>query len=126
MTVADPDISSIGRYFTRKNSNWSDSEAFLENFFSMQASYLTDKLRGSKGFVILNDIYDAYGFDLDTEAGITVGKVYDRNGDNRIDVVWKKVLIPDEFGNMEDAYYVDWPGLEIIYGKGDPHRSIAT
>lgn len=124
ITVADPDISSIGRYFTRKNDNWSESEAFLQDFWQMQASYLTDKLRGTKGYVLLNEIYNAYGFDEDTEAGITVGKVYEPHGDNRIDVVWKKTQLFDEFGNVEDAYYIDWPGLEIIYGKGAGHRSI--
>lgn len=126
ITVADPDISSIGRYFTRRNGNWSESEAFLNNFFSMQSSYLTDLLR-ARGFVLLNDIYDALGFEKDTEAGIVVGKVYDRDSDdNRITITWKKVTLPDEFGNYEDAWYIDFPGLEIIYGLGAGHRSIAT
>lgn len=126
ITVADPDISSIGRYFTRKNDNWSESEAFLNNFFSMQSSYLTDLLRG-RGFVLLNDIYDALGFDKDTEAGIVVGKVYDRNSDdNRIIITWKKTKLMDEFGNFEDAWYLDFPGLEIIYGRGAEHRSIVA
>ena len=126
ITVADPDISSIGRYFTRRNDNWSESEAFLNNFFSMQSSYLTDLLR-ARAFVLLNDIYDALGFENDTEAGIVVGKVYDRDSDdNRITITWKKVTLPDEFGNYEDAWYIDFPGLEIIYGLGAGHRSIAA
>lgn len=126
VTVSDPDVSSIGRYFTRKNGNWSESEAFLNDFFSMQQSYLTDLLR-AKGYVILNDIYKVLGFDEDTEAGIVVGKVYDRDSDdNRIWIKWHKTTLMDEFGNLEDAYYVDFPGLEIIYGKGAAHRSIAA
>ena len=126
ITVADPDISTVGRYFTRKNDNWSDSEAFLNNFFSMQACYLTDLLR-ARGFVLLNDIYDCLGFDKDTEAGIVVGKVYNRDSDdNRIEITWHKTKLPDEFGNFEDAWYLDFPGLEIIYGRGAEHRSIAS
>ena len=124
ITVADPDISSIGRYFVKGNDNWSNSESFVNDFFSLQQSYLTDLLR-ARGFVLLNDIYDCLGFQKDTEAGIVVGKVYDRNSDdNYIQITWKKTLIPDEFGNYEDAYYVDFPGLDIIYGKGAGHRSL--
>ena len=126
VTVADPDVSSIGRYFTKSNSNWSDSESFLNNFFSMQMSYATDLLR-AKGFVILNDLYKLLGFEMDTEEGIVVGKVYDRNKsmeENSITFTWYKTNILDEFGNTEEAYYVDFPGLEIIYGNGAKHNSI--
>ena len=126
VTVADPDVSSIGRYFTRKNGNWSESEAFLNNFFSLQESYLTDLLK-AKGFVTLNDIYKTLDFEEDTEAGIVVGKVYDAaSDDNRIHITWHKTIIMDEFGNREDAYYLDFPTLDIIYGKGAEHRSIAA
>ena len=126
VTVADPDVSSIGRYFTKSNNNWSESESFINNFFGMQMSYATDLLRG-KGFVILNDLYKLLGFEMDTEEGIVVGKVYDRNKsmeENSITFTWYKTHILDEFGNAEDAYYVDFPGLEIIYGNGAAHRSI--
>jgi len=126
VTVSDPDVSSIGRYFTKSNSNWSDSESFLNNFFSMQMSYATDLLR-AKGFVILNDLYKLLGFEMDTEEGIVVGKVYDRNKsmeENSITFTWYKTHILDEFGNTEEAYYVDFPGLEIIYGNGAKHNSI--
>ena len=126
VTVADPDVTSIGRYFTRKNSNWSDSESFVNNFFSMQMSYATDLLR-AKGFITLNDLYDLVDFQTDTEAGITVGKVYNRNAtpeENSITFTWHKTHLLDEFGNPEEAYYVDFPGLYIIYGKGEEHRSL--
>ena len=126
ITVADPDISSIGRYLTRSNPNWSDSEAFMDNFFSLQMSYATDALR-ARGFTVLNNLYDLFDFEKDTEAGIVVGKVFDRNAtpeENSIKITWKKVKLPDQYGNLDDAYYVDFPGLEIIYGAGAQHRSI--
>lgn len=126
ITVADPDISSIGRYMTSSNDQWSDSESFMNNFFSMQMSYATDLLR-AKGFVTLNDLYDLVGFQEDTEAGIVVGKVFDRNKsmeENSITITWVKTKLLDEFGNPMDAYYVDFPGLEIIYGAGAAHRSL--
>lgn len=132
ITVADPDVTTIGRYFTKSNPNFSASDSFVNDFFDMQQRYLTDKLNGigfgnSGGFVLLNDIYDALGFELDTEAGITVGKIYDRDScDNQIIISRRKKKILDEYGNPEEVWYVDFPGLEIIYGKGKEHRSITT
>lgn len=129
ITVADPDITTIGRYFTKSNPNFSFSDSFVNNFLDMQQRYLTDKLNGigfgnRGGFILLNDIYDALGFEQDTQAGIVVGKVYERDGDNQIIISRKKVKLPDEYGNYEDAWYLDFPGLEIIYGEGAKHRSI--
>lgn len=126
ITVADPDVSSIGRYLTEKNGNFSRSESFMKDVCRMKDAYLTDKLKG-KGYLVLNDIYEEYDFPEDTEAGVVVGKVYDPNSnDNYIQTILKEVTIPDEFGNYEKAWYVDWDGLEIIYGKGAGHRSIAN
>lgn len=132
VTVADPDISSIGRYITSDNDNWSNSDSFMEMFFDAQQAMLTDKLNGigygnRGGFIILNDIYDALGLKQDTEEGVTIGKVYERGGDNQIIINRYKTQIPDEFGNMRDAWYVDFPGLYIIYGnKAALHRSIVN
>ena len=123
ITVADPDISSIGRYLTSKNKNFSKSEAFMENLIRMKDAQMND-LIASQGFCVMNDLYYEWDFDTDTQEGITVGKVYDPNDPVGIQTTWKKVRIPNEYGGYEDAYYLDWPGLEVIYGKGAEHRSI--
>lgn len=125
ITVADPDISSIGRYLTEKNGNFSKSNTFMDDVVRMKDAYLTDKLK-AKGYITVNDIYEEWDFDEDTEAGMVVGKVYDPSSDdNYIQTRYVKKNIPDEFGNYEEAWYLDWDGLEIIYGKGAGHRSIA-
>lgn len=125
ITVADPDITSIGRYVTAKNGNFSASESFMNDVVAIKDRYLTDLLT-RKGFITLNEIYYEWDFEEDTEAGMTVGKVYVPDGDNYIHTNLRKTRIPDEFGNYEEAWYVDWSGLEIIYGKGAGHRSIAN
>ncbi len=130
ITVADPDITTIGRYITSDNAFWSNSDSCMNMFFDAQQAVLTDKLNGigygnRGGFVMLNDIYDALGLTQDTEEGLTIGKVYEHGGDNQIIINRYKTQIPDEFGNARDVWYVDFPGLYIIYGnKAAPHKNI--
>ena len=123
ITVADPDISTIGRYLTPTNGNFSKSEAFMENLIRMKDAQLNDFMMAN-GFIVVNNIYEEWGFETDTESGMTVGKVYNPDDNVGIYTTWRKETLLNDVGKPVDAYYLDWPGLEIIYGKGAKHRSI--
>ena len=122
ITVADPDIEGIGRYFTKSNSQWNDSQDYVEFLFSIAQSTLTDLYRAKKcGFITLNEIYAELGFE-ESPDGLVLGKVYNHSlpvddEQNKVEIKYKKVKIPDEYGNYEDAYYVWFPGITEIYSQ---------
>lgn len=122
ITVADPDIEGIGRYFTKSNPQWNDSESYVEYIFSIAQARLTDVYRSKKcGFITLNEIYAELDFE-ESPDGLVLGKVYDNSlpvedEQNSVTIKYKKVKIPNEFGNYEDAYYVWFPGITEIYSQ---------
>ena len=122
ITVADPDIEGIGRYFTKSNPQWNNSESYVEYIFSIAQSTLTDLYRAKKcGFITLNEIYAELDFE-ESPDGLVLGKVYDNSlpvedEQNKVEIRYKKVKIPNEYGNYEDAYYVWFPGITEIYSQ---------
>lgn len=118
ITVADPNIAGVGKYLTRTNPNWSDSDTYMEYFFQMVKAELTDRFRSDPaGFMNLNTMYDEFKFKK-TGDGLVLGQLYDYSksaSDNQIEITWTKVRLLDENGNPEDAWYVDFPAVTQIY-----------
>lgn len=116
--VADLKASGYLRYFTRSNPNWEDNSDFVDMFLQAQQNYANDKLR-AVGHLTLNEVYDMLGMP-DTRAGMVVGWIYDLdhpNGDNYVEFDIKKVYLPDERGEYEEAYAIDFNVDGNIYDK---------
>ena len=117
--VADPNITNdYIKYFTRSNPYWDDTPDYVELFLRSQQNYANDRLKVDK-VLTLNDVYDSLGFQK-TKAGMVVGWVFDENnedGDNFIEFNVHKVYIPNEYGEEELAYAIDFNVDGNIYNK---------
>jgi hypothetical protein len=75
--------SGYSKIFDETNVHWKDSAVYNRMFLDSVEREANDKLR-IRGFLFLNEVYDALGFDH-TAAGQIVGWVYDSSrGDSRI------------------------------------------
>lgn len=85
-TVPTNAISPYNVLFHSNNRNWNSTPEYNIIFLRCQQNNLTDKLR-SQGFLLLNDMYDALGFDR-TKAGCVVGWLADPKygGDGYVDL----------------------------------------
>lgn len=116
--VADPNASGYVKYFTRSNPYWEDDSSYVEMFLRAQQNYANDKLKADK-HLTLNAVYDMLGF-KENKAGMVVGWIYDLdhpNGDNYVEFDLKKVLLPNEQGEYEEAYAIDFNVDGNIYNK---------
>ena len=117
--VADPTVTNeYVKYFTRTNPYWDDTPDYVEMFLRAQQNYANDRLKIEKALT-LNDVYDSLGFQK-TKAGMVVGWVLDENnedGDNFIEFHVRKVYIPNEHGEDELAYAIDFNVDGNIYNK---------
>lgn len=116
--VADPNASGYMKYFTRSNPNWESNPDYIEMFLNSQLNYLNDKLK-AVGHLTLNEVYSALGME-DTKAGMVVGWIYDLkhpNGDNYVEFDVKKVHLPNDRGEYEEAYAIDFNVDGNIYDK---------
>ena len=117
--VADPNVTNdYIKYFTRSNPYWDDTAYYVELFLRSQQNYANDRLKVDK-VLTLNDVYDSLGFQK-TKAGMVVGWVFDENnedGDNFIEFNVRKVYIPNEYGEEELAYAIDFNVDGNIYNK---------
>lgn len=117
--VADPTVTNeYVKYFTRTNPYWDDTPDYVEMFLRAQQNYANDRLKIDKALT-LNDVYDSLGFQK-TKAGMVVGWVLDENnedGDNFIEFHVHKVYIPNEYGEDELAYAIDFNVDGNIYNK---------
>ena len=117
--VADPNVTNdYIKYFTRSNPYWDDTPDYVELFLRSQQNYANDRLKVDK-VLTLNDVYDSLGFQK-TKAGMVVGWVFDENnedGDNFIEFNVRKVYIPNEYGEDELAYAIDFNVDGNIYNK---------
>lgn len=117
--VADPTVTNeYVKYFTRTNPYWDDTPDYVEMFLRAQQNYANDRLKIEKALT-LNDVYDSLGFQK-TKAGMVVGWVLDENnedGDNFIEFHVHKVYIPNEYGEDELAYAIDFNVDGNIYNK---------
>lgn len=116
--VADPNASDYVKYFTKANPYWENNPEYIEMFLRAQQNYANDKLKAA-GHLTLNEVYDMLGMQ-DTKAGMVVGWIYDLNhpnGDNYVEFDVKKVYLPDELGDYEEAYAIDFNADGNIYNK---------
>lgn len=83
----DPNnLSVYARIYHEGNKGWDENPEFSLVFLRRQQSYFNEVLQ-SRGYVLLNEVYEALGF-TPTEVGGNVGWVYDEQnpvGDNFID-----------------------------------------
>lgn len=86
-TTADNlQYSDFAKIFDETNPNWTKNPEYNLMFLKGQQAALNNRLQ-SRGFLFLNEVYTALGFD-ETQAGHEVGWIYDEkqpNGDNFID-----------------------------------------
>lgn len=119
INVADGVESGYVRYFTKTNPYWDNDPNRRELFFRSQQHYANDKLRAF-GHVTLNQVYDMLGFN-DSKAGMVVGWIFDRNdnpvGDNYVEFDIKEVYLPNELGQNELAYAIDFNVDGNIYDR---------
>lgn len=87
VNICDSDGYSIySRFFDSSCKEWEDDPEYNLMFLQQQQRYANDLLR-TKGFLTLNTVYEALGFQP-TRAGMVVGWVYDEKnpiGDNYVD-----------------------------------------
>lgn len=85
--TADPNCASeYARFFDEYARGWDKDAEYNLTFLLQQQSYFNDLLK-SRGYVYLNEVYDALGIDR-SRAGQIVGWVYNEEnpvGDNYID-----------------------------------------
>lgn len=117
--VADPTVTNeYVKYFTRTNPYWDDTPDYVEMFLRAQQNYANDRLKIEKALT-LNDVYDSLGFQK-TKAGMVVGWVLNEDnddGDNYVEFHVRKVYIPNEYGEEELAYAIDFNVDGNIYNK---------
>lgn len=95
--------SEYAKFYDSNCTSWTNDPEMNLYFLQSQERYANDKLR-AKGFLYLNDVYEALGI-KETIAGQIVGWIYDTenpNGDNRITFGMHNVNIAgyrDEFAN---------------------------
>ena len=110
--VTGPDLSGYARYFaygesTAAEPNIDYNEMFLKG---MQKTY--NQMLKLKGVVFLNEVYESLGYKR-TEAGQSVGWIYDRenddHGDNYIDFRIEEVYreCPDRPGTFDKVIIID-------------------
>ena len=87
VNVLDPNkISDYARVWDDGNNGWTKNPEYNLAFLKSQQNYFNDLLK-ARGYVFLNEVYDALGFPY-TQAGQIVGWIYDEEnpiGDNFID-----------------------------------------
>ena len=109
--VADPGAENdYMRYFTRTNPNWENDPDYVEMFIRAQQNYANDLLR-VKGFVALNEVYRALGFEENLDNGLVCGwrrKSDDPLADGYIKFDVYDVCLPNEYGEYERAYAIDF------------------
>lgn len=110
--VATAEESLYMRYFTKSNPEWKSTDELNTFFFGCMERIADDKLRrmGNGGFITLNEVYNMLNF-KETPMGMVVGWRYDKDnptGDNYVNFKWHKVYLPDEHGNYEEAWAIDF------------------
>lgn len=116
--VADPKTSGYVKYFVKGNPNWENDEDYILSFLNAEQNYANDRLR-AVGHLTLNEVYESLGFKK-TKAGMVVGWFYDTknpSGDNFVKFDVKRVTIPDENGNFDTGYAIDFNVDGNIYDR---------
>ena len=110
--VAGPKLSGYARYFAYGDSKAAEPNADYNEMFLKGMQTTFNKMLKMKGFVFLNDVYEALVYER-TIAGQSVGWVYDRHrddhGDNCIDLRIEEVyrVCEDRPGSWEKVHIID-------------------
>ena len=118
ITVADPS-SKTGKFMIKGvHPDYTDDENLMAYMVQLGQANINDSLkRAPEGFITLNKCYKEFNFQ-GTQSGLVLGKIYrPRDLNNYITVVYKKTKVQDEDGNFLDAWWIDFEGLELIYGN---------
>lgn len=112
--------SEYARLFHEQNNNWQRNPEYNMVFLQLQQSFLNDRMRAN-GFVLLNDAYDALGFER-TKAGCVVGWIRDNeDGDGFVDFGlfddFQQHKVFDYMIGVEREILVDFNVDGIIYDK---------
>ena len=104
------------KLFDRTNPNWNKTPEYNLFFLRAQQNYANDQLQ-QRGFLLLNDVYDALGFDR-TKEGMIVG--WTVNGpDGYVDFgIWaddKMEAFHDFMTGREDTLLLDFNVQGTIY-----------
>lgn len=116
--ISDGVESGYMKYFAAGNPNWGGGDkSHVEGFLMAQQNWANHILR-VKGHITLNEVYDLCGFE-ETQDGMVVGWIYDpSNGDdNFVELDVTRCYIPNEYGEFEKAYAVDFNVDGLIFDK---------
>lgn len=114
---AGGDRHMYARFFDHTNPNWNTTPEYNLFFLRAQQNYANDRLN-AKGFLLLNDVYDALGLDR-TKEGMIVGWKLDGKGDGYVDFgIWSDKSMDrfhDFMTGREDALLLDFNVDGTIY-----------
>lgn len=114
------DLSDFARFWDDGNTGWTKDPQYNLMFLRNQQSWFNDLLK-SRGYVFLNEVYDALGFPKIPE-GQVVGWLYDEKhpiGDNYIDFgIYRNEEANRAFVNgYERTVLLDFNVDGVIYNK---------
>lgn len=114
---AGADKHMYARFFDHTNPNWNPTPEYNLFFLRAQQNYANDRLR-AKGFLTLNDVYDALGLDRSKE-GMIVGWKLNGKGDDYVDFgIWADKDMErfhDFMTGREDSLLLDFNVDGTIY-----------
>lgn len=112
--------SIYARAFDESNINWQSVRSYNLMFIQAQQAYANDRLR-AKGYVLLNDVYQALGMER-TKEGCVVGWVLNNpdGGDNYISfgIYDNDSFMGQEFVNGDEkSVWLDFNVDGVVYDK---------
>jgi len=115
-TIGDPNkFSPYARCFDETNANYVKNTDMNRAFITAAQNYFNTQLQ-AKGYVFLNDVYDALGFER-SQPGCVVGWVVGDEGDNYIDFGLFRPESARFINGQEFAIWLDFNVDGIIYDK---------
>lgn len=116
ITSADPNSwSPYARFFDEYNKNWVKDPELNRLFVQCNQNYANQVLR-ARGHVLLNDVYDMLGMER-TKAGMVVGWVIGKTGDNFIDFGLYEARNSRFVNGVERSILLDFNVDGVIYDK---------
>jgi hypothetical protein len=111
--VAGNSYSPYARFFDEFSIHWKRDPETNRMFLKHQENY-ANHLLVARGHVLLNDVYDALGFER-TRAGAVVGWVKDGQGDNCIDFGVLQIRNARFVNGLEHSILLDFNVDGVIY-----------
>lgn len=108
-------FSNYARIFDETNPNWEKDVDNNRYFLNLQLNYLNHKLK-ARGHVMLNDVYDALGFERSKE-GFIVGWIMGGDGDDFIDFGMFEASSSRFINGLERSIVLDFNVDGIVYDK---------